>query len=603
MDSAGLHGLASEQEGILLATEGFPWSRPAQSQASAMLAALVKMTKPMIYHRIAAGDCWEYTFAGTRVLDVFGSPQEEVYGRQGFDFSFIHQDDRLRVARSYREVACGPGGVWESDFRIISRTGITKWLHAFADIETNEKQERQSVVILVEGAPASRAPVEAAAESDRDALTGLYNRSHFERAVTNAVELNDRIDCPFAIVIFDVDDFHEINVAHGFKVGDGLLRAIGDATAALANGATVSRLEGDRFAVLLDEVRADATMTFAADLHGRFKRPFDIEKSLLWVSVSTGITFSSNLRRDSIALVHETESALRRARESGGGISHVFSPDLTDDVLSRVVLKESLYEATAQEQFELHYQPKIELSSGHVVGAEALIRWRHPELGMQSPARFIPIAERTGLIVPIGEWAFRRACRQYVEWRTAGSAVVPIAVNVSALQFERSDVCAMISRALADFELPGHALEIEITEGMLVDCSDELIAELQNIRDIGVGIALDDFGTGFSSLAYLQRLPVSILKVDQAFVRGAMKNRRDAVIVRSIVELAEKLGMRTVAEGIETREDLAFVREASCQEGQGYLFSPPLLAADFAWFLKRSNSTTHDAAVEEKRKP
>jgi diguanylate cyclase (GGDEF)-like protein len=396
-----------------------------------------------------------------------------------------------------------------------------------------------------------------------------------------------RIDCPFAIVAFDVDDFHEVNEAHGTVVGDQLLCAIAKAASDLARGSIVSRLGGDTFAVLVDAADASDVISFTGDLIALFKQPFHTDDQVLWISASAGITFATNAASTATDLLREADSALRQARSAGGGNFRVYSPQINDQVLSRFALKESLHEATAKDQFALHYQPKIELSSGHVVGVEALLRWNHPELGLQSPARFIPIAERTGLIVEIGEWVLREACRQYSEWRRNASPLVPIAVNVSAVQFARSNVFATISRAIAEFDVPAEAIQIEITEGLLVDCTDELIAELRNIRALGIGIALDDFGTGFSSLAYLQRLPLSILKVDQTFVRGGLKNERDAAIVRSIVQLARHLDMRTVAEGVETKDQLAFVREAGCEEAQGYLFSPPLLAADFAWFAGR----------------
>jgi diguanylate cyclase (GGDEF)-like protein len=549
------------------------------------------MTPTVIFQRVQNGALWDYTFVGDRVLEFFGSPQNEVFRtQQGFDFTFIHQEDRVRVAKSYRELAHDGGGLWKCDFRIVSRSGAIRWINAFAEVQTTDRRETQSVVMLVDVGQASVSTLPLAAPDDYDQLTGLYSRPHFERAIAEAAKLHESIDSPFAIVAFDIDDFHEINEAHGFDAGDQLLRAIGRAATEIGRGAIIGRLESDRFAVLIDAAEASDAVSFAGDLLAYFKRPFSIENQLMWISASAGITFSTELQKTPIELMHEAESALRKAHESGGATFRVYSPEMNDEILSRFALKESLHEATDKEQFELHYQPKIDLASDRVVGAEALIRWSHPELGMQSPARFIPIAERTGLILPIGEWVIRQACRQYAEWRRAGIDVVPIAVNVSAVQFARSDMSATISRALLEFQVPPSALEIEITEGMLVDCTDELIAQLQAIRKMGVGIALDDFGIGFSSLAYLQRLPLSIIKIDQGFVRGALTNERDAAIVRSITHLAKQLDMRTVAEGVETVKQLAFVRQCGCQEAQGYLFSPPLFPADFAWFLKGRDS-------------
>jgi diguanylate cyclase (GGDEF)-like protein len=563
--------------------------RPDESTslvAHKMLAAVGKMPA-LIYHRVRVNGAWEYTFAGVPVAEFFGSPEDVVYGGRGFDYSFIHHEDRLRVEQSYSEATAAYSGVWQNDFRLVSRAGVTKWVRVFADIETVDKAEKQSVLIVVDDSTRAVTRERPPETAEFDALTGLYSRTHFERAVADAAALHMRIDCPFAIVAFDVDDFHEVNEAHGTVVGDQLLCAIAKAASDLARGSIVSRLGGDTFAVLVDAADASDVISFTGDLIALFKQPFHTDDQVLWISASAGITFATNAASTATDLLREADSALRQARSAGGGNFRVYSPQINDQVLSRFALKESLHEATAKDQFALHYQPKIELSSGHVVGVEALLRWNHPELGLQSPARFIPIAERTGLIVEIGEWVLREACRQYSEWRRNASPLVPIAVNVSAVQFARSNVFATISRAIAEFDVPAEAIQIEITEGLLVDCTDELIAELRNIRALGIGIALDDFGTGFSSLAYLQRLPLSILKVDQTFVRGGLKNERDAAIVRSIVQLARHLDMRTVAEGVETKDQLAFVRKAGCEEAQGYLFSPPLLAADFAWFAGR----------------
>jgi diguanylate cyclase (GGDEF)-like protein len=570
-----------------MAVNVFSSEAPATLLAEKMLGALGKALPAVIYHRVRVNSAWEYTFAGAPVADFFGSSEDVVFGGRGFDYSFIHHEDRLRVGRSYDDATSGYTGIWQSDFRIVSRAGVTRWIRAFAEIETVDRHEKQAVVILVDDGTRAIAREGPADTQEFDVLTGLYSRSHFERAVADAAALHERIDCPFAIVAFDVDDFHEVNEAHGSDVGDQLLCAIAKAASDLARASIVSRLEGDTFAVLVDAADASDVISFTSDLIALFKRPFHTEEQTLWISASAGITFATNVGRTATELLREADSALRQARSAGGGNFRVYSPEINDQVLSRFALKESLHEAVAKEQFELHYQPKINITSGAVVGVEALLRWNHPELGLQSPARFIPIAERTGLIIQIGEWVFREACRQYSEWRRSAVPLVPIAVNVSAVQFARSDVFRTISRALAEFDVPPAAIQIEITEGLLVDCTDELIAELRRIRDLGIGIALDDFGTGFSSLAYLQRLPLSILKVDQTFVRGGLKNERDAAIVRSIVQLARHLDMRTVAEGVETKDQLAFVRNAGCEEAQGYLFSPPLLAADYAWFAGR----------------
>jgi EAL domain-containing protein (putative c-di-GMP-specific phosphodiesterase class I) len=256
------------------------------------------------------------------------------------------------------------------------------------------------------------------------------------------------------------------------------------------------------------------------------------------------------------------------------------------EYVARVTLKAELREALAQAQFELYYQPKIDLESGSVIGCEALLRWNHPTLGLQAPGIFIPVAEQSGLIVPLGEWVVFEACRQSVRWRDAGLSPVPIAINLSPVQFHRSDVFEMLSNAFATTGASPGALDVEVTESVFINFSDDLVATLEKIRALGIEISLDDFGTGFSSLAYLTRLPLSIIKIDQTFVRGASENPSDAAIVRWVAQLAEELSLRVVAEGVETQEQLDFVRRAGCAEAQGYFFSRPVPAASFANLLK-----------------
>ena len=421
--------------------------------------------------------------------------------------------------------------------------------------------------------------------NDHDALTGLLSRERFERAVAEKALVPRELARSYAVIALDIDDFHEINETYGVAAGNLLLRSVATVASTLATGATIGRLYADTFALLVEfEDPADVS-TLADKLVRACEQSFKIDAEPVWISASAGIAYATEGGDRRTDLIADAATALKRAQQVGGETYHVYSSKMNDASVARVTMRDRLREALAKDQFELHYQPKIDLRTNRVAGCEALIRWHHPQRGYQSPATFIPVAERTGLIVPIGEWVIREACRQYAAWRSDGVASVPIAINVSAAQFARSDIFAFIETTLKEFDLPPHALEIEITEGMLLVCSDDLITKLQKLHSVGIGIALDDFGTGFSSLSYLHRLPLTLLKVDQSFVRGALSNKSDMAIVKSVVHLARQLGLRTVAEGVETIEQLAFIRKCGCDEAQGYYLSSPLAASDFAHFV------------------
>ncbi|MDQ2857518.1 MAG: GGDEF and EAL domain-containing protein [Candidatus Eremiobacteraeota bacterium] len=549
-----------------------------------VLRSIGKIVPAVTYRRTCQDGSWRYAFIGGCVSDFFGCDTSEVFStRDGFNLTFIHSEDRARIVDAYAAAVANGGGVHESECRIVSRTGRMRRLRTFIDIETSGGREIASVGMMFDIGYLDAEAERLRRLADYDALTGLSNRTHFIAAIGDAVERHQHVDRPFAIVVFDLDDFHEINEAYGHRTADEI-----------APGAILGRLGADRFGLLTDAAQGTDAVSVADEIARCFERPFEIGKQLMWISVSGGIAFGTDATRDAAELLAQADGALERASEAGGGIFKVFSAESGGELLKRLVLKEHLHTAADQGQFALHYQPKVEARSGRVIGAEALIRWNHPELGFQSPADFIPIAERTGLIVPIGQWVIREACRQSQRWRRAGMAGVPIAVNVSSVQFARSQVLQTLREALVEFDVPPGGLEIEITEGTLADCSDGLITELVAIRALGVGIALDDFGTGFSSLAYLHRLPLSLLKVDKTFVQGALKNERDAAIVRSVVHLANQLDLRTVAEGVETLEQLTFVRDSGCDEVQGYFFSPPMRPDDFAWYVEQNEGLADD---------
>jgi diguanylate cyclase (GGDEF)-like protein/PAS domain S-box-containing protein len=551
-----------------------------------ILAAIDAVLPVIIYQRSEKNGAWDYTFVNDHASEIIGRTADGMLSKSDFAIGTLHPDDHDRVAQSYALVVAAGGGVWKSEFRCIAPQGTVKWLRGAVYIGARDGREVESLGILYDVTDERTASERAHFTQEHDGLTGLFSRSHLEAAVPASVERWIRLNSFFAVVILDIDNFHEINEAYGTQVGDDVLRALAKALSLDVPAARdITRLDADKFAFIADVGTVEDALALAADAVAVLGRPQRSGGHTIGLSVSAGIAVPRHFAVGASDLLHDANSALERARGAGGGTFRLYSDEMGIESTARATLKEQLREALDRGEFELHYQPKIDLVKRKVVGCEALIRWNHPTFGFQAPGRFIPIAEQSGLIVPIGAWVIEEACRQYVAWRDAGVPVVPIAVNVSAVQFARADVFALIASTMESTGAAAGSLDIEVTESLFIDCSRELVATLQNIHRLGVEIGLDDFGTGFSSFGYLKQLPLSVIKADQSFVRGAVENASDAAIVRSIVHLTAELGLRVIAEGVETLEQLNFVRSAGCAEAQGYYFSPPLMAHDFAWYL------------------
>jgi diguanylate cyclase (GGDEF)-like protein len=548
----------------------------------------------IVYRRTARNGGWEYPIVAGRTSEILGLPAHEAFCSTGLSPRlFLLESDRESVVDSYAEKIAAGGGPWSGEFRISTPRGDVKWIRAAIRIEVAGGRETSSTGLFLDVTEEKLASERAQHALDRDALTALYSRDYFERTVALALDRHAGERRLFAVVTFALDDFQEIVDALGIGVGDHLLCLVGDAALAAAPDAeVVARLGAERFAVLAEVADIGAAAALAARIVDGVSRRYSVGTNEIEITVSAGCALPSGFEPRATDLMHDAGSALERSRAEGGGMFRLYEGEMTLESVKRVTIREALRAALERGEFRLAYQPKVELSTGRVTGCEALIRWRDPAFGVRPPAQFIPIAERSGLIVPIGEWVFGEVCRQYVAWQSAGAAGVPIAVNVSAAQFARSDVHKALAEAMTQAGAPRGAIDIEITESLLVDYSDELVAALEKIRRLGCEISLDDFGTGFSSIAYLKRLPLSLLKIDQSFARGALNSTIDAAIVRSIVYLAEELGLRVIAEGAETAEQVAYLREAGCQQIQGYFFSKPLAADAFAEYLK-----AHEVAV------
>jgi diguanylate cyclase (GGDEF)-like protein len=378
-----------------------------------------------------------------------------------------------------------------------------------------------------------------------------------------------------------------VNDSLGHSLGDHLLRAVASRLeSSLRAMDTVSRLGGDEFVMVLsDHKSAQSVSGELQRIVESFSQPFALDGRDVYVTASVGVALYPQDAQDPESLMKSAELAMYRAKESGRNTYQLYTPELQTRVTERMALESMLRRAPERGELALHYQPQVDLRTNRVFGCEALIRWSQPDLGMISPAKFIPLAEETGLIVPIGEWVLRTACRQCKAWQDAGLPTVTVAVNISARQFREKNLLQTVAKILAETGLDPRLLELEVTESVIMHDAQNVIADLQAFRDMGVKLSIDDFGTGYSSLSYLKRFPVDRLKIDQSFVRDITSDADDAAIAQAVITLGHTMNLRVIAEGVETAEQLTFLRGHHCDEMQGYLFGRPLPADEFAQLL------------------
>jgi len=409
-----------------------------------------------------------------------------------------------------------------------------------------------------------------------DDLTGLPNRTAFNDTLNQAVA-RARPDAPCAVLQLDLDHFQNVNDTLGHEHGDLLLVAVAQRIrASLPQAAFMARFSGDEFVILLENTPVNQAKQVGEAMLQAMAREFGIGNDHLEISASIGVVSYPTDGESASILMRYADLALHRAKSSGRNCLTVFSRDLSEEIQRRVLLEARLKVALQREEFTLHYQPKLEIRSGRLMGWEALLRWQSPELGAVSPEEFIPIAEQSGLILPIGDWVLREACRQMRAWQDQGLAAGSMAVNLSTRQFRQKDLAEEISAALRDTGLAPGDLELELTESSLMDNLVSAATVLAELEALGITIAVDDFGTGYSSLSYLKTFSIHCLKIDRSFIRDLPGDENDTAIVRTIIALAGSLGLTVVAEGVETDAQLAYLRANHCDQAQGYLFSRPL---------------------------
>ncbi len=437
-----------------------------------------------------------------------------------------------------------------------------------------------------------------------DQLTGIPNRMLFNDRIRMACLESDRRNTLTGLIFVDLDRFKQINDTMGHSFGDLLLRSVAERLTSCTRGIdTVARLGGDEFAILITSMTNPSEAEVAARrIVDYFRLPFSILDREIYITASLGIAIYPRDEKDSASLLSKADAAMYEAKQCGRNAFRTFTPGLLVHSMDHLALESDLRHAVARGELILHYQPQVQVKTGNVAGVEALLRWQHPERGMISPSVFIGIAEESGLIIDIGNWVLREACRQQQAWMSNGLPPLRVSVNISAVQFRRTDFTAHVRRIIRETGVDPCHVELELTESIAIHRAGEVLKTLQELKELGVNLAIDDFGTGFSNLGYLQRFPIDRLKIDQSFIRDVENIPANKSIIQAIVSLAHSLSLETVAEGVETETEFAHTRLCHCDEVQGFYHARPLPADDLiAWVYRRNVTPTESLAASSLR--
>ncbi|MBK5260370.1 MAG: EAL domain-containing protein [Thermoanaerobaculia bacterium] len=515
---------------------------------------------------------------------------EELLAGQGSIQYFDPADRQLMIDQLLER-----GSIVNHEARLLRRDGDVIWVLETLGVSALDREENPAVEgIVLDITDRKRTEQEVEYQAYHDPLTGLPNRMLFMDRLTVAVSHARRRQQPVGVMFLDLDDLKVVNDTLGHAAGDQILQMIGERLeACLRQEDTVARIGGDEFTVLLPGVDSVADASLVAEkVSEAIKKPFLLGEDEVRVTASIGLAMYPADGEDPETLLATADGTMYRVKAAGGAAFQFSSGSLARRTIGRMTMEESLRHALERKEFVVYYQPQMDSQTREIVAAEALVRWQHPESGFIEPSGFISLAEYTGLIIPIGEWVLGEACRQAKAWEEAGLTRLRIGVNVSARQFHQRDFIGMVQRTLESTRLSPDSLELEITETMAMQKSEWTITMLERLRDTGISIALDDFGTGQSSLTYLKRFPIDTVKIDRSFVSGTKAGVVDAPIIEAVLHLASSLGLRTVAEGIETSEQWDFLAERGCTELQGFHISRPLPADAFTEFLAKSISKT-----------
>jgi diguanylate cyclase (GGDEF)-like protein/PAS domain S-box-containing protein len=566
----------------------------AKAQGEARFKALVHNSSDLI---TLVGADLAISYQTPSLTRILGYEEDELIGTELADLT--HPDDRLSLVAARAEAVAEAGASTRSELRLRHKDGSYRHVQS---IHTNllDDPDVRAVVVTTRDVTAQK-ELEGRLQHNafHDALTGLANRALFADRLDHALARTDRLAAPVAVLFVDLDDFKAVNDGSGHTAGDALLVAVADRLrTTLRPSDTVARLGGDEFAVLIEDgVEPGRPEAAAQRVLAALAEPFAAGDSAeVRITASVGIAIGAAGQHDAAELLRHADVAMYAAKAAGKSRSAVFEPEMDSAIIGQLQMKAELSRAVERGEFTVHYQPTVELATGRLAGVEALVRWQHPERGLVPPLDFIPLAEQSGLIVPIGRFVLREACRQMRAWQLGYPASPPmtVSVNLSARELEEPGLVDSVRTVLRETGLDPAHLVIEITESLLVVDLPATVKLLSELRILGVRLAVDDFGTGYSSLSYLENLPVDILKIDKSFVDriGEAPTApapdvapQESVMVSAISQLGHALNLQLVAEGIELREQVTALRGLACQFGQGYYFAKPLTATALAELL------------------
>jgi diguanylate cyclase (GGDEF)-like protein/PAS domain S-box-containing protein len=529
-------------------------------------------------------------YVNQRWRDIHSSDEETPNLQEWFDQ--IHPADLVPAQQAWNRLVVEQESI-ALELRLVRRDGSHTWIHLLA----GALHDRNGELLGYLGAISDISELKAAQIQMEnlafyDPLTGLANRRLFKNRLEKAVKSVLRSGSSMALMFLDMDQFKRINDTLGHDAGDILLKEVAARlNATVRENDTVSRIGGDEFTILLTDVHQTADVLVVAEkLLRSLAKPIRIKGQDIVTTVSIGITMTPEDSTDVNTLMKNADLAMYRAKELGRNNFQFYSEDMNHSILEHLAMEKELKEAIQREQFTLMFQPKVSLFDYGITGVETLIRWEHPDKGMITPDRFIPVAEETGQILEIGDWVLEQSCRQISSLirNDVLPASAKVAVNLSAKQFADPGLAQRIRNVIEISQLPPECLELEITESTLMDDVESAIGIMQEIKNTGVSIAIDDFGTGYSSLAYIKRFPIDVLKVDRSFVMDIPEDQNDMAITAAVIAMAHKLSLEVVAEGVETQDQLHFLRRNNCDEGQGYLFSRPLSLGQLHQFLREN---------------
>jgi len=532
-------------------------------------------------------DAGRFLYVNPQLCKMLGYTESELLALAIVDVS--HPDDARMTDGARDELRNGDVESFKMEKRYLRKDGSTLWVNLTVAAKRDQYGCRVYDVSIVEDISARKTAEERVQYlATHDGLTGLPNRTMFTQLLSLSVEGAKRHGRQCAVLFIDLDRFKIINDSLGHEAGDVLLREVsGRLRGCVRANDVVARLGGDEFVVLLQDVAGQPQASaIARSILSAAMRPVLILGQECRVTASIGICLHPAEGQNDDAVMKNADMAMYMAKEEGKNNFQFYSPAVQAGAASRLALEAGLRRALERQEFSLHYQARVNFLTGGITGVEALLRWQHPEFGSVSPMQFIPVAEETGMIIPIGRWVLRTACAQNAEWLRQGLPAVRVSVNLSMLQLNDKDLIGDLQAALRDSGLPPGLLELEMTESMIMHNAEKAIRVLGEIKALGVRLAIDDFGTGYSSLAHLKRFPVDTLKVDRSFIREVPRNPEDRAITEAIIAMGKTLSLTIVAEGVETPEQQAFLSQRACDEMQGYYFSTPVMAEDFATLLR-----------------